>query len=53
MDLHAARDNGICAVAAAWASTTDPAALAAAGCDLLFTDVGEFAAWLRERLPTA
>ncbi len=45
-DVHAARVNGIVAVAAAWASTTDRARLEAEQPDHIFDDVAGFAEWL-------
>lgn len=48
-DVHAARATGITAVAAAWASTADPALLETEHPDELFTRIDDFAAWLRTR----
>ena len=45
-DVHAARVNGIVAVAAAWASTAQPHKLEAEEPDQLFDDVGTFSRWL-------
>lgn len=45
-DVHAARDVGLVAVAAAWASTTDRSLLEAEQPDHIFDDVAGFAGWL-------
>lgn len=45
-DVHAARVNGIVAVAAAWASTTDRVVLESEEPDHIFDDVGSFSEWL-------
>lgn len=45
-DVHAARVNGIVAVAAAWASTTDRSRLEAEQPDQIFDDVARFKDWL-------
>lgn len=45
-DVHAARANGLVAVAAAWASTSNRALLEAERPDHTFDEVAAFAAWL-------
>ena len=45
-DVHAARANGIVAVAAAWASTTDRSSLDAEQPDHVFDEVSRFSEWL-------
>lgn len=45
-DIKACREVGVPIAAAAWASTADPAALAACEPDLLYTDFHEFADFL-------
>ena len=45
-DMHAAREAGVCAVAAAWAPTASAEELRQLGPQALFTDVADFHAWL-------
>lgn len=45
-DVHAAREARVVALAAAWAPSADPAALAAAGADATFLSVEELIDWI-------
>jgi phosphoglycolate phosphatase-like HAD superfamily hydrolase len=45
-DMNAAREAGVCAVAAAWAPTANAEELRQLGPQALFTDVVDFHAWL-------
>lgn len=45
-DMQASRDAGVIPVGAAWAATTNPAPLTAAGASLVFTSVDEFRSWI-------
>jgi phosphoglycolate phosphatase/pyrophosphatase PpaX len=45
IDVRAAREAGVVAIAAAWRPDADPRPLAAEGPDFLFQSVEEFAAW--------
>jgi phosphoglycolate phosphatase-like HAD superfamily hydrolase len=47
VDMRAAREAGVLAVGAAWAFGARAAELEPAGANLIFTDVREFATWLR------
>ena len=48
-DMQAAEQAGVLGVAAAWAPSAIEAELAAARPHALFTDAGDFQAWLTER----
>jgi phosphoglycolate phosphatase-like HAD superfamily hydrolase len=50
-DMLAAREAGVIAVGAAWASGIQLAELTASRPDVIFSDAGVFLAWLRSRAP--
>jgi phosphoglycolate phosphatase-like HAD superfamily hydrolase len=47
LDMLAAREAGVTAIGAAWAYGSRALELEPAGANLIFTDAGDFAAWLR------
>lgn len=49
-DIEACRQVGVPVIAAAWASTAEPAKLAALQPDALFLSVQDFSTWLKERI---
>lgn len=49
-DIEACRQVGVPVIAAAWASTAEPAKLAALQPDALFFSVQDFSAWVKERI---